>query len=540
MPVVEIVRRRRAEDTESGGTSPSAIRALIIAPTRELARQIGRVAAVLVEAREGGEAITVDVVTGGARTGTDDDARRLASAPPDVLIGTPGRLHDLLGLGGGARRTAHPALRMSSLEILILDEADRILDEGFERHVSSILSTLPKQRRTGLFSATQTEELGQLARAGLRNPYRVVVRQQHSSSGGAAGGGGGGGEGGKAVPAAIPCADVVTPSQIALSYALCAPDEKLAYLERYIISRKSEKGIVYVLTCACVEFLWEVLRRRPLSSTCDVWALHGKMKQKQRTAALAAFAASRGGGVLVCTDVAARGLDIPAVQWVAQMDPPQDPAFFVHRVGRTARMGTHGKALLLLNPNEEPYVRFLASRKVPAMKEAHAEREGGGEGGGGGGANGGASGSCDGAVVRALNLRDRECLEKSVKAFVSYIRAYIEHHAQFIFVLKELDVGRVANAFGLLRLPKMKELKKLKKEKLQAFVPSDIDPNTVPYADAAKEKARLREKRARDGEREGRGGDGRDGRDGRDGGGIGSRERREGRGGGRRRSTCLR
>ena len=152
------------------------------------------------------------------------------------------------------------------------------------------------------------------------------------------------------------------PTQLQLLYRLCPVNAKLWHLVNFIREHRSCKMIVYFLTCACVDFYESAVKELlPESSTI---ALHGKMKQKQRESALGVFT-EQSSGVLMCTDIAARGLDIPGVDWIVQFDPPQDPAAFVHRVGRTARMGREGNAIVFLSPNSEAsYVDFLRIRGV--------------------------------------------------------------------------------------------------------------------------------------------------------------------------------
>jgi ATP-dependent RNA helicase DDX55/SPB4 len=140
-------------------------------------------------------------------------------------------------------------------------------------------------------------------------------------------------------------------------------------------------------------------------------------------------------GILLCTDVAARGLDMPDVDWVIQFDPPQDPKVFVHRCGRTARLGRSGSALVFLSLNEETYIDFLMIRKVPLeeMKLPYEYPE----------------------VLedaKRLIIQDRYLWDKSVKAFVSYIRAYQKHYCSYIFRLQQLDLGKIALLFSLLRV----------------------------------------------------------------------------------------
>jgi ATP-dependent RNA helicase DDX55/SPB4 len=292
------------------------------------------------------------------------------------------------------------------------------------------------------------------------------------------------------------------------------------------------------------------------TNACEVIALHGKMKQSQREAALLRFANARDGALLLCTDVAARGLDIPGVDWVVQFDAPQDPAAFVHRVGRTARMGREGAALLYLAPHEASYVQFLEVRHIKVAPHDGAKAERGGalaRGTPPGGVAGDADSDDDAdavseeagreaveagsdeedasvsegddlededageedeedeedsdddddddddarlgadalnAALRARSETNREAMEKGTRAFVSYMRGYKEHHCRFIFRHKELQLARLANAMGLLRLPRMKEIRKAPKAATAGFVESAVDPEAVPYAEKAREKQR--------------------------------------------------
>jgi ATP-dependent RNA helicase DDX55/SPB4 len=294
--------------------------ALIISPTRELARQTAAVAAPFLAAA----GLTAALLVGGSDPAVA--AAELKATGAHVLIGTPGRLDDAL------KRT-EGALDLRSLEVLVLDEADRLLDMGFRAQLDAIIARLPRQRRTGLFSATQTEAVEALARAGLRNPVRVAVAVASS----------GGGKSSKGTtnttngPAAslLAAAEQATPASLAVTYTVVEPAAKLAQLAAFLAARaRREKVIVYFLTCACVDFFAAALPRlAPLrgapgggggaaAAPVTVRALHGRMKQAARERELAAFAAADA-GVLLATDVAARGLDIPHVDWVVQYDAPQ-------------------------------------------------------------------------------------------------------------------------------------------------------------------------------------------------------------------------
>ena len=481
LPMVEILARARKE------LRRYEVGAVVVSPTRELARQIHEVATPFVKtlARGGdasdGEELSMLLVGG---TDVSKDVAKFAATSPLVLVATPGRLWDVM------QRSRE--LDGKKCELLILDEADRLLGMGFMATLNNIISRLPKQRRTGLFSATQTEEVAELARAGLRNPVRVTVRDAVNAAARAAGD-----KKGK------------LPTQLQLLYRLCPVDAKLWHLVNFIREHRSCKMIVYFLTCACVDFYESAVKELlPESSTI---ALHGKMKQKQRESALGVFT-EQSSGVLMCTDIAARGLDIPGVDWIVQFDPPQDPAAFVHRVGRTARMGREGNAIVFLSPNSEAsYVDFLRIRGVeikaaPGTREYFAEVAAETQNGDDDKQIELASDIVDalekteleeraGAdqthiALRKASEKSRELMEKGVRAYVSFIRGYKEHHCRFIFRFKELEYGSLAMSMGLLRLPKMKEIRKAPKKFMECFVESHVDADTVPFLDKSREKQR--------------------------------------------------
>ena len=481
LPMVEILARARKE------LRRYEVGAVVVSPTRELARQIHEVATPFVKtlARGGdasdGEELSMLLVGG---TDVSKDVAKFAATSPLVLVATPGRLWDVM------QRSRE--LDGKKCELLILDEADRLLGMGFMATLNNIISRLPKQRRTGLFSATQTEEVAELARAGLRNPVRVTVRDAVNAAARAAGD-----KKGK------------LPTQLQLLYRLCPVDAKLWHLVNFIREHRSCKMIVYFLTCACVDFYESAVKELlPESSTI---ALHGKMKQKQRESALGVFT-EQSSGVLMCTDIAARGLDIPGVDWIVQFDPPQDPAAFVHRVGRTARMGREGNAIVFLSPNSEAsYVDFLRIRGVeikaaPGTREHFAEVAAETQNGDDDKQIELASDIVDalekteleeraGAdqthiALRKASEKSRELMEKGVRAYVSFIRGYKEHHCRFIFRFKELEYGSLAMSMGLLRLPKMKEIRKAPKKFMECFVESYVDADTVPFMDKSREKQR--------------------------------------------------
>ncbi|KAG0613699.1 hypothetical protein M758_6G123000 [Ceratodon purpureus] len=436
VPMVEILRRL------ADPLKAFQVGAVIVSPTRELASQIYHVLEPFLTTLPG---IRAMLLVGG--TDVTAEVAKLKQSGANVLIGTPGRLYDIM------ERVS--ALDFRNLEVLILDEADRLLDMGFQRQLTSILGHLPKQRRTGLFSATQTEAVVELARAGLRNPVRVEVRTQA-----------------KAQAADSQLVQSKTPSGLTLQYLICEGDEKPSHLVQFLSEHRKNKIILYFMTCACVDYWAIILPQLEALSGIQAVALHGKMKQAVREKALAVFA-GLSAGLLVCTDVAARGLDIPGVDWIVQYDPPQDPNVFVHRVGRTARMGQSGNALVFLLPKEDAYVEFLRIRKVPIEERPKSD-----------------SAPDVVPLFRAAAAKDRDIMEKGLRAFVSYIRAYKEHHCTFIFKWKQLEAGLAAMGFGLLQLPSMPELKR-NVMSIAGFQPAKgVDVSSVPFKDKAREKQR--------------------------------------------------
>ena len=546
VPLVEILARAETPFRKH------SVGGIIVSPTRELAKQIYDVAVPFIES------ISKETAKAGAMLlvgGTDVafDVQNFSQNGAVALIGTPGRLDDVM--------VRSKVLDLKRVELLILDEADRLLSMGFVKTLNNIIGRLPKQRRTGLFSATQTEETEELARAGLRNPVRVTVRDAASQAAAAA-------AVAQGAPATSAAARGKLPAQLELTYKICNIDERLWHLREFLrgggtsetdkalasyhtptpVSRhaRGKKVIAYFLTCACVDYFATALEpggpadvnenddnsNHDTQNKTQVIALHGKMKQNQRELALQKFAESTDGAVLLCTDVAARGLDIPGVDWVVQFDAPQDPAAFVHRVGRTARMGREGTALIYLAPHESSYVEFLAVRhikvkpfegeggdRVTAMKAVKEDEEGDTDG------DDDADGNSEGEdeeeeddegeeedseseseeevdlvtstgartlnqALRQFSEKNRESMEKGTRAFVSFMRGYKEHHCRFIFRHKELELTKLANAMGLLRLPRMKEIRKAPKHLTAGFVESEVNPDTVPYAEKAREKQR--------------------------------------------------
>jgi ATP-dependent RNA helicase DDX55/SPB4 len=442
IPMVEIILRRTVLLTKN------QVGGLVISPTRELARQTYDIAKDLCRFASLTEPLLL-VGGGGGHRPVTADLDAFAKASSDIVIGTPGRIDDIL--------SRYNDIQVNELECLVLDEADVLLDMGFEVTLTSILSKLPKMRRTGLFSATKsgTSATGAsaksvkklMARAGLRNPVMINVAIAATPS-----------EDTSSKNANTLSADhsleltpqeQATPSSLTNYYVISPLDEKLSRLVAFLKQHKDEKIIVFFLTCACVEFYGLALKQLLRSDTYYIETLHGKLAPKRREKAMERFrsggsddssstpARKAKGSILLCTDVAARGLDVPDIEWTVQFDAPIDPSQYIHRVGRSARAGRLGSSLIFLTPKEDSFVDFLRNRKVPITEIGNDERCAPSKSFIEHSADDKQEEKVEIANVlpkiRQFVLEDRDLLEKGTKAYTSYIRAYKEHQCAFIF-----------------------------------------------------------------------------------------------------------
>ncbi|RPA73870.1 DEAD-domain-containing protein [Ascobolus immersus RN42] len=466
------------------------VQGIIISPTRELASQIHTVlnqilafhpASATPEKPEEMDALTrytlsssslqtqteraikPQLLVGGSQTAAQD-LKQFLSTSPNLLIGTPGRLNDIL-------TSPYVHTTEASFEALVLDEADKLLDMGFSETLTAIISRLPKQRRTGLFSASITDALvAQLVKAGLRNPVKIVVKVRH---------------GGELQE------EKRTPASLEMAYLSATHVQKIAYLQR-IFSTPSplfpspldrpQKAIIYLSTCAQVDYLSSLLPPSSIlpKTTANLIPLHGKLAASVRTKNFHTFTTSTTPSILLTTDLAARGLDIPQVDLVIQMDAPSDPKSFLHRAGRAGRAGRKGLAILFLNPGREhEYVDFLDVRKTPValLPESRigpvpTQPE------------------CDKLIdsMRTVVKSNRAVYEKGLRAFVSWVKAYGKHQCASIFRLADLDWVDLAHGFALLHLPKMPELKAMKEPPSLGLPPFDLA--SIPYVSAHLEQQR--------------------------------------------------
>lgn len=441
IPILELLLRRSVQEA----WKQSEVGAIIISPTRELAAQTNDVLKPLAKALN----FTHRLLIGGSDgSSSDRDALALKTNGAHIIIATPGRLLELF------ERKCNLNLcgRCKSLEILVLDEADSLLQ--YSTKINTILKYLPTQRRTALFSATQKKEIQDLIRAGLRNPVLVRIREKATTS---------------------------TPVRLQNYYMVVEPELKLANLLDFIARRNIQKALIFFPTCACVEYWSEVLPELLPNTKC--LAMHGKMKGG-RFKVLDQFKKETN-AILLCTDVLARGVDIPEMNWVLQWEPPSNAAAFVHRVGRTARQGQHGNALILIQSSEDAYVDFLSRNQNVSLTKvtdiasneelkitAEKHRD----------------------IIHRTQLGNRSIFDKANRAFVSHIQAYSKHECSFLLRVSDLNLGKIASCYGLLKMPLMPELKQKSKDSkvIVDFIPPKIqfDLNNIRYKNKQQEEAR--------------------------------------------------
>ncbi|KAJ5823473.1 hypothetical protein N7447_005813 [Penicillium robsamsonii] len=388
LPAIEMLHALRFKPRNGTGV-------LVVSPTRELALQIFGVARELMAHHSQ----TYGIVIGGANRRAE--AEKLMKGV-NLLIATPGRLLDHLQNTQG--------FIFKNLKTLVIDEADRILEVGFEDEMRQIVKILPKEeRQTMLFSATQTTKVEDLARISLR-PGPLYINVDHSK-------------------------EHSTVAGLEQGYVVCEADKRFLLLFSFLKRNLKKKIIVFFSSCNCVKYHAELLNYIDL----PVLELHGKQKQQKRTNTFFEFCNAKQ-GTLICTDVAARGLDIPAVDWIIQFDPPDDPRDYIHRVGRTAR-GAEGKgrSLMFLQPSEVGFLKHLKEARVPVVEfEFPASK-----------------------IVNVQSQLEKLIgqnyyLNKSAKdGYRSYLQAYASHSLRTVFDVNKLDLVKVAKGFGFNAPPRI-------------------------------------------------------------------------------------
>jgi len=387
IPAIELIYKLKFMPRNGTGV-------MILSPTRELAMQTFGVLRELMQFHSH----TFGLIMGGADRKTE--AAKLSKGV-NILVATPGRLLDHM--------QNCPDFVFKNVQCLVIDEADRILDIGFEEEMKQIIRLLPKKRQTMMFSATQTRKTEDLARISLKGePLYVGVDDKQTEA---------------------------TSSALEQGFVVSPAEKRFLLLFTFLKKNRKKKVMVFLSSCMSVKYHYELLNYVDLPCTC----IHGKQKQSKRTETFFKFCNATE-GTLLCTDVAARGLDIPLVDWIVQYDPPDDPKEYIHRVGRTARgEGGTGHALLILRPEELGFLRYLKQAKVPLNEYEFGWNK-----------------------IANIQPQLEKLIEKNyflnksaLLAYKSYVAAYAAHSLKSVFDINALDLKAVAKAFGFTVPPRV-------------------------------------------------------------------------------------
>ncbi|KAF2169328.1 hypothetical protein M409DRAFT_20552 [Zasmidium cellare ATCC 36951] len=486
IPMVE--RILRAEEPNKKGY----VRGVVVAPTKELTSQIWEVLRGLVgfhapsrgflrkvEGMGDGVEDDEDEVMGdgeeqeevlpgpyvipqllvGGRTKLPEDLATFSKLNPNILIGTPKRMVEVLS-------SSKVQLKRHWFDLLVLDEADRLLDPNFQPDLQRILELVPKERRTGLFSASVSEAVDELVRVGMRYPFKISAKVRSKSG----------------------ALDKRTPESLKLYHLVTKPTHKLPMLKGILEEKQAEKSIVYVSTRAGVDYWNHVL---PSLLGVSVFPVHGDHKHAIREKNLQRFRDCVTPAILLTTDVLARGIDIPDIDLVVQLDPPSQPKDFIHRCGRSGRAGKRGAAITFLHQgSEEDYIKYLDMQGTkldpypspPTISDEEA--------------------SATTSQIHSTLHSKHELHDRSQKAFVSWVQAYNKTLPADIFSVRKISWAELGKSWGLLRWPKMPELKKHCPEAVSdrtwsLDLPSDFHLDSIPYADKVREEKRLTDNAAR-------------------------------------------
>ncbi|CAF4849115.1 unnamed protein product [Pieris macdunnoughi] len=385
-------------------TRLDGVGAIVISPTRELAYQIYETLRKIGHFHD----FSAGLIIGGQNL--KFEKKRMDQI--NILICSPGRLLQHMD--------ENPLFDCSNLQMLVLDEADRCLDMGFETAMNAIIENLPPKRQTLLFSATQTKSVKDLARLSLSFPTYVAPHEQ---------------------------ADTVTPESLQQSFIVCEIDEKLGILWSFIKNHLKQKVLVFMATCKQVKYTYELFCK--LRPGVSLLALYGTLHQEKRERIYQEFC-RKSNVVLFATDLASRGLDFPRVNWVIQYDCPENVETYIHRAGRTAR-GVFGKGegLLMLLPTEERIVEDLNNSKIPINKISvdpsklmSPQRK-----------------------IEALLSDNTDLKQTAQRAFVSYLKSVFLMKNKDIFNVHCLDTDAYAKSLGLIIPPRIRFLQNIQKNK---------------------------------------------------------------------------
>uniref|UniRef100_A0A1B0BAY5 ATP-dependent RNA helicase n=1 Tax=Glossina palpalis gambiensis TaxID=67801 RepID=A0A1B0BAY5_9MUSC len=387
------------------------VAAIIISPTRELAYQIFETLKRVGKYHD----FSAGLIIGGKNL--KFERKRMDQC--NILICTPGRLLQHMD--------ENPLFDATTMEVLVLDEADRCLDMGFEKTLNAIIENFPPTRQTLLFSATQTNSLKDLARLNLQQAVHIGCGKPEENKL-------------KKLPAQT------VPELLQQNYVVVALEDKITMLWSFIKNHLKQKIIVFLASCKQVKYIYEIFCK--LRPGISLLALYGTLHQDRRIAIYNDFV-KKSNVVLFATDIASRGLDFPSVNWVIQLDCPEDVTQYIHRAGRSARNKSRGESLLVLLPSEEEAMvaelerQFITIRKIMIdPKKLFSPR----------------------AKIEAFLAQNPELKSSAQRAFVAYIKSIFLMKNKKIFNVKALDMEAYAKSLGLILTPRVRFLERFLKK----------------------------------------------------------------------------
>ena len=470
------------------------ILALILLPARELSEQILKDISNFVNNIK--YKFPYQLLIGGKKV--ENDIEKYNNQIPNIIIATPGRLIDI---------DEKININFHDLQIFILDEADKMLDMGFEVEISYILSKIPKQRRTGLFSATVTSNVENIIKAGMRNPIFIDIIIQNN----------------KTNDIFITENDLKKPINKQGSFYKIIPfniennkinnsiQELPQGLYQYYLTVKNikykiphlihilnmiynagenNKIMIFLSTCNSVDYfnlLLPLIFKKLSMNDFSISKLHSKISQNKRNKEYKSFKIESNNrlNILLSTDLASRGIDIPNIDMIIQFDPPKTDDSYIHKAGRTARVGNKGTSLLFLNENELTFLNYMKQKGIIIQKweDQNIKNEEDvdliipfNE------KNGISVLKC----IKDINISDKWIYDKAVNTFISFLRFYQEIELKYIFYYQNFDIGNYANSLQLLKLPR---LKKKDYDSVKNFIPDDnIQPKDLVYLNKNIEK----------------------------------------------------
>jgi len=421
IPVLENLYRE-------GWVKEEGLGALILLPTRELAIQVFEVINKIGKYHN----FSVGMVIGG----NDYEKERYVVSNMNILIGTPGRVLQHM--------SESYMFNADNLKMLVIDEADRILDEGFEEELLKLLNYLPKNRQTMLFSATLTRNLKRLVKIHMRSPEYInlsntdsvlnaieninknelsIMKVNNNNSNNTTNDNNSN--------------DLIIPKNLNQFYTIVEPEDRINILYSFLKTHKTSKCLVFVSSRKQVRYFTEVFKHLKLGML--FLDIHGKQKQGKRSSTFYTFSQKRNSVVLFATDIASRGVDFPAIDWVIQLDPPEDISQYIHRVGRTARYKSDGNSVLFVSEKENNFINELKIRKINILKMKIPQNK----------INNIVP------VVRSLLSEHKELIELAEKAITSYVKSINLMTNKTVFNIKNIDLGKLALSYGLVSSPEM-------------------------------------------------------------------------------------